>query len=209
MFTINDFTFYFNFGWRHIISWDALDHILFIVSLSAIYLLPNYKQVLILVTAFTIGHSITLVLSVYNVVYVKESVVEFLIPLTIMITCVFNFFHKKKTSSIVQINYLLALFFGLIHGLAFATTIKFMLAKNEAFGWCFFSFNIGLEFGQLAIVTAILLLSYFLIRKFELRLFKKIIIVQIKQNWWVWALSAISFIVASKLLLERFFMLQQ
>jgi HupE / UreJ protein len=208
MFTINDFTFYFNFGWRHIISWDALDHILFIVSLSAIYLLANYKQVLILVTAFTIGHSITLVLSVYNVVYVKESVVEFLIPLTIMITCVFNFLHKKKTSSIVQINYLLALFFGLIHGLAFAATIKFMLAKNEAFGWCFFSFNIGLEFGQIAVVTAILLLSYFLIRKFELKWFKKIIIVQIKQNWWVWALSAISFIVASKLLLERFFMLQ-
>jgi HupE / UreJ protein len=203
MFTISDFTFYFNFGWHHIISWDALDHILFIVSLSAIYLLPNYKQVLILVTAFTIGHSITLVLSAYNILYVKESVVEFLIPLTIMITSAFNFLRKKNQSSILQLNYFLALFFGLIHGLAFATTIKFILTKNEAFGWCFFSFNIGLEIGQIAIVTAILMISYLLVRKIEFKLFHQKIIFKIKQNWWVWALSAISFIVALKLLLQR------
>ena len=63
---MNDFTFYLKMGWDHIISWDALDHILFIVALSAIYLAKNWKQVLILVTAFTIGHSLTLVLSVYD-----------------------------------------------------------------------------------------------------------------------------------------------
>ena len=77
---MNDFTFYLNLGWHHIISWDALDHILFIVALAAIYLVKDWKQVIVLVTAFTIGHSLTLALSVYDIVRVNSKWVEFLIP---------------------------------------------------------------------------------------------------------------------------------
>ena len=69
---MSDFTFYFNLGWQHIISWDAMDHILFIIGIAAIYLIQNWKQVLVLVTAFTIGHSITLALSVYDVIRFNE-----------------------------------------------------------------------------------------------------------------------------------------
>ena len=81
---MNDFSFYFGIGWHHIISWNALDHILFIIALVAIYLVPNWKQVLILVTAFTIGHSFTLTLSILDIIRFNAKWVEFLIPCTIV-----------------------------------------------------------------------------------------------------------------------------
>ncbi|HQR01612.1 MAG TPA: HupE/UreJ family protein, partial [Ferruginibacter sp.] len=83
---MGDLGFYFRFGWDHIISRDAFDHLLFVLALSAIYLVGNWKQVLILVTAFTIGHSLTLALSVYDLVRVSSGWVEFLIPCTIIVT---------------------------------------------------------------------------------------------------------------------------
>ena len=88
---MNDFELYFDMGWQHIISWEALDHILFIIALAAIYLAKNWKQVLVLVTAFTIGHSLTLALSVYDIIRFSGKWVEFLIPCTIIATALFNF----------------------------------------------------------------------------------------------------------------------
>ena len=93
---MQDLGFYFDLGWHHIIAWDALDHLLFILALSAVYLLDNWRQVLILVTAFTIGHSITLALSVFDIIRVSSKWVEFLIPCTIMATALFNFLQKDK-----------------------------------------------------------------------------------------------------------------
>jgi hypothetical protein len=92
---MNDFVFYFKTGWTHIISWDALDHLLFIVALTAIYTMVNWKNVLLLVTAFTIGHSLTLALSVYDLIRFSEKWVEFLIPCTIVFTGVFNLIPQK------------------------------------------------------------------------------------------------------------------
>jgi hypothetical protein len=189
---MQDFAFYFKLGWQHIISLDALDHLLFLLALSAIYLLSNWRQVLVLVTAFTIGHSLTLALSVFEIIAVKDSVVEFLIPCTIIITAVFNFFQKDFTPKSLRLNYFLALFFGLIHGLGFANTIRFMLAKNQGIGWSLFSFNIGLEAGQIAVVMCILLLSFLIINKW-----------QVKRKWWVWALSGVAFCIALKMVVER------
>ncbi|MDB5208523.1 MAG: HupE / UreJ protein [Flavisolibacter sp.] len=94
---MNDFTFYFKIGWEHIITIEALDHILFIAALAAIYMLKDWKQVLILITAFTIGHTITLILSTKELVEVKESLIEFLIPCTIVITAISNHFQKSFT----------------------------------------------------------------------------------------------------------------
>jgi len=189
---MEDFTFYLKLGWQHIISWDALDHILFVLALSAIYLLGNWKQVLVLVTAFTIGHSLTLALSVYNIIKVKDSLVEFLIPCTIIATAVFNFFQKDFTPKSLRLNYFLALFFGLIHGLGFANTIRFMLAKDQSIGWSLFAFNIGLEVGQVAVVLCILLLSFLIVNKLN-----------VKRKWWVWALSGVAFCIALKMVVER------
>ncbi len=108
---MQDFRFYFDLGWEHIISKNALDHQLFIAALAAIYLLKDWKQVLMLVTAFTIGHSVTLALSVFDVIRFNSNWVEFLIPCTIIITAVSNFFQKKFTPKSIRINYFLALSF--------------------------------------------------------------------------------------------------
>ena len=189
---MQDFAFYFKIGWQHIISWDALDHILFVIALSAIYLMANWKQVLVLVTAFTIGHSLTLALSVYNIISVNDKLVEFLIPCTIVATAVFNFFQKDFSPKSLRLNYFLALFFGLIHGLGFANTIRFMLAKNQSIGWSLFAFNMGLEVGQVVVVFCILLLSFLIVSKLN-----------VQRKWWVWALSGVAFCIALKMMVER------
>ena len=185
---MNDFTFYLNLGWHHIISWDALDHILFIVALAAIYLVKDWKQVLMLVTAFTIGHSLTLALSAYDIVRVNSKWVEFLIPCTIIITALFNFFQHDFNKKTLRLNYFLALFFGLIHGLGFANTIRFMLAKDEKIGLGLFGFNAGLEIGQIVVVSIILLISFLIVD-----------MIKINRRWWVWALSSIAFLIAVRL----------
>ena len=185
---MNDFTFYLNLGWHHIISWDALDHILFIVALAAIYLVKDWKQVIVLVTAFTIGHSLTLALSAYNIIRVNSKWVEFLIPCTIIITALFNFFQHDFNKKTLRLNYFLALFFGLIHGLGFANTIRFMLAKDEKIGLGLFGFNAGLEIGQIVVLSIILLISFLIVD-----------MIKINRRWWVWALSSIAFLIAVRL----------
>ena len=184
---------YFKEGWKHIISWDALDHQLFILVLAAIYTLKDWKQVLILVTAFTIGHSITLALSATETITVDSELVEFLIPCTIVITAITNFFYKNFNPKTVRLNYFLALFFGLIHGLGFANTIRFMLPKDESIVWPLLQFNLGLEAGQVVVVIIILLLAYLFIYVFRLN-----------RCWWIWIISAVVFIVALKIAIERF-----
>ncbi len=179
-------------GWHHIIDWGALDHLLFILALTAIYLLGNWKQVLVLVTAFTIGHSLTLALSVYDVIRINDKWVEFLIPCTIIATAIFNFFQKDFSQRSLRLNYFLALFFGLIHGLGFANAIRFMMAKDQTIGWSLFGFNIGLEAGQVCVVLGILLVSYLVIG-----------LAGFRRKWWVWALSSIAFCIATKMALER------
>ncbi len=173
--------FYFDLGWHHIIAWDALDHLLFVLALSAIYLIGNWKQVLVLVTAFTIGHSLTLALSVYDVVRANSKWVEFLIPCTIILTAIFNFFQKDYKPRSLRLNYFLALFFGLVHGMGFANAIRFMMMKDESLGWSLFGFNIGLEAGQIVVVAGILSISYVIVNRAGLN-----------RKWWVWGLSVVA-----------------
>lgn len=189
---MSDFNFYFGLGWEHIMSWDALDHLLFIAALAAIYLLKDWKQVLILVTAFTIGHSLTLALSVLDVIRFPSKWVEFLIPCTIVITAISNLFQKQFTPRSIRINYFLALFFGLIHGLGFANTIRFMLAKDQSLGMGLFGFNVGLEVGQIVVVGTLLLITQALINSLK-----------INRREWVIFLSAAIFSLALKMSLER------
>lgn len=190
---MNDFSLYFSIGWGHIISLDALDHILFLVALSAIYFFKDWKKVLILVTAFTIGHSLTLALSVYDIVRINNHLVEFLIPVTILITAIFNFFQKDFSPQKLQLNYFFALFFGLIHGLGFANSIRFMLSKSEGIGWPLLSFNLGLEAGQIVIVFLILLLCYCAVTIFK-----------VSCKIWVYLLSSIALLFSILMIVERF-----
>jgi hypothetical protein len=189
---MQDLGFYFELGWHHIIAWNALDHLLFVLALSAIYFIGNWRQVLVLVTAFTIGHSLTLALSVYNMVRVNDQWVEFLIPCTIIVTAVLNLLEKNYEPRALRLNYFLALFFGLIHGLGFANYIRFMISRHESMGWSLFGFNIGLEAGQIVVVTGILCLSYLLVNK-----------AGFKRKWWVWSLSVVALSIAVKMAWER------
>lgn len=189
---MNDLAFYFNEGWQHIISFNALDHQLFIIALSAIYILKDWKKVLVLVTAFTIGHSLTLALSIYDVIRANEKWVEFLIPITIIITAIFNFFVKDFNVRSLQLNYFFALFFGFIHGLGFANSIRFMLANNQKIGSGLLGFNLGLEAGQIACVTVILFSAYIIIN-----------VAGLKRTWWVYILSTVTILWAVKFAIER------
>lgn len=189
---MNDFSFYFGLGWEHIMSLDALDHILFITVLAAIYLLKDWKQVLILVTAFTIGHSITLALSSLDILKVPDKLVEFLIPCTIVFTAIVNLFQKTFTTRTIRLNYLLALFFGLVHGLGFANTLRFILAKDQNFGWALFGFNVGLEAGQIIIVLVVLLLAQLVVQYGK-----------VQRRDWVIFISAAVFSLALKMAIER------
>jgi hypothetical protein len=153
---MNDFNIYFKWGWEHIISFDALDHILFIAALAVVFRLSEWKKVLVLVTAFTIGHFITLWLSVLDLIRFSPEWVEFLIPLTIVITAIVNLFNMSAQLSI-RLHYALALGFGLVHGMGYANAIRFSLMEEQSLGWSLLAFNLGLEIGQLFVVLLILL----------------------------------------------------
>lgn len=148
---------YFNIGWEHIINFGAWDHLLFIMALSAVYVFKDWKQVLILVTAFTIGHSITLVLATFNIIRFNGGWIEFLIPVTILITAFINTLLKKFTPNSVRVNYFLALFFGLIHGMGFANGLRSLLGKESEILMPLLGFNLGLEAGQIVAVLVILI----------------------------------------------------
>lgn len=193
---MNDAELFFSLGWHHIISTTALDHILFITALSAIYIFRDWKKVLILVTAFTIGHSLTLALSVYDVIRINNKLVEILIPCTIVITAAFNFSQKDFIQKKIQLNYFFALFFGLIHGMGFANSIRFMLPRDETIAIPLLSFNVGLEAGQIVIVLLILLLSYLFIT-----------LVNIPRKIWVYLLSAVALIASIQMIVERLLLL--
>jgi hypothetical protein len=168
---MSEFQLYFGLGKSHILDYaNGYDHILFVVALCALYLTREWKQVLILVTAFTIGHSITLALSTLRIISVKVELIEFLIPLTIFITAVSNLFKNENnlTSQSVQMNYFFAGFFGLIHGLGFSSYLRSILGKDETIVTQLFAFNLGLEMGQIIIVAIFMAVAFILVDLFGL-----------------------------------------
>jgi hypothetical protein len=166
---MDQFLTYFKVGFGHIVSRDlGVDHILFIVALAIRYQFTDWKKLLVLVTAFTIGHSITLALSVFNIVNYSIAWIEFLIPVTIVITALSNLFVKKFSfNTRFPLIYFFALFFGLIHGLGFSNYLKSMLGKDSSVVWELLAFNVGLEAGQLLIVLAMLIISFIFVNLFK------------------------------------------
>lgn len=160
------FSTYLELGFNHILDLEGYDHILFLVALCAIYNLKHWKQVAILVTAFTIGHSLTLALAALDVIRVSKNWIEFLIPVTIIATALYNVISRpdpeQNQSKKWRTNYLLALLFGLIHGLGFSNFLRSTLMPGEEHSLVsqLFAFNIGVELGQLGIVAIILGLAF-------------------------------------------------
>lgn len=168
---MNDFWIWFSTGLQHILDVNGYDHILYIISLCILFSFNEWKNVLILITAFTIGHSLTLAFSALNVITIKQAYIETLIPFTILTTCVINIILWRLRSDeqylknrSYQMNYLLALLFGFIHGMGFSYLLKSMLGKEESIVFPLLSFNVGLEMGQLIIVAGTLLISLFFVR---------------------------------------------
>ncbi|MFN5475521.1 MAG: HupE/UreJ family protein [Sphingobacteriales bacterium] len=189
---MQDFSMYFGLGWDHIISRDALDHILFILALAVIYRFEDWRRVLILVTAFTIGHFLTLILSVTEVIRANSEWVEFLIPLTIVITALFNLFKPNLQSATNAFLYTLTLVFGLVHGLGYANAIRFLLVEEQSLGWSLFAFNLGLEIGQIVVVLTALILGELVLRYTPLQ-----------RRYWVVIVSSIVILVAMNMVIDR------
>ncbi|MGY4386420.1 hypothetical protein ACVWYN_003475 [Pedobacter sp. UYP24] len=188
---MQDFSLYFDLGWQHILDWNGYDHILFVMALCGVYTLREWKKVLILVTAFTIGHSLTLALSVFNLVHINTAVIEFLIPVTILITALTNILSKKTKPKSIRLKYFLALAFGLIHGMGFSNYLKSLLGKSTSIVAELLAFNIGLEVGQVVIVTLTLIFGFILVALVKIKLW----------NWTFFLSSAIfgiSFIMAAE-----------
>jgi hypothetical protein len=158
---MNEFWMYTQIGFNHIANLSGMDHILFVAALCIRYQLSDWKKWLVLITAFTIGHCITLVLSVFNYLDFSTNWIEFLIPITILITTISNMFVKQFTfKTRFPVIYFFALFFGLIHGLGFSFYLKSLLGIQQNVAPALLAFNLGLEIGQILIVMAILVISF-------------------------------------------------
>jgi len=191
---MQDFELYFNIGIGHILNWEALDHILFVAALCLRYLVKDWKKVVVLVTAFTIGHSITLALSALGLVHIATRWIEFLIPLTIVATAINNLAQKTgevEHPSKLPVIYFFALFFGLIHGLAFASSLLSLVGK-EGVLVPLLAFNLGIETAQLLVVAIILVISFIFVQ-----------LLKIRRTWWVWGVSALVLLASLQMAYQR------
>lgn len=195
---MNDFLIYLRLGYDHITDPGGYDHILFVIALCAVYRIQQWRQVLILVTAFTLGHSITLALATLQLIHYSTDLIELLIPVTILITAVSNFFFQDRSerSTIPTVTqpwrYGLALAFGLIHGMGFSNYLRSLLGREADILSPLLAFNIGLELGQLLIVSFVLALSYLLLS-----------LARVAQLRWVLVMSGIVAGMAISLLLDN------
>ncbi|MBN2237381.1 MAG: HupE/UreJ family protein [Bacteroidales bacterium] len=189
---MTEFELYLKLGFQHIIDLQGYDHMLFLLALTASYRINELKKVVILITAFTIGHSISLALSTLQFILVPAPIIEFLIPLTIFITSVQNFF--PRTEQRTNLLYASSLVFGLIHGMGFSNYLKVLLGQEVSIIQPLLAFNVGLEIGQLLIVSLYFIILYIYTR----------FICQ-NHNYWKMGLSALAVIVAVFLMFETRF----
>ena len=198
----SEFAVYFRLGIEHIADLRGYDHILFIAALTVAYSLRQWRQLLILVTAFTLGHSITLALATVGAVTVSTTLVEVLIPITILVTSVFNIVDSRVTQNDElrsdglrrhqSVLYVLAGGFGLIHGLGFSSFLRAVLGTEQSIAIPLLAFNVGLEVGQILIVAALFAIGALLTQWIGMR-----------RRHWLLVVSGATAGVALTLILER------
>jgi hypothetical protein len=193
---MDDFILYTRLGLFHVLDINAYDHILFLTVLAVIYIFSDWKKVLWLITFFTFGHTLTLALSAYDILHVKMSVVEFLIPVTIMLTALANIFFSNKlvTKTESNLNLIFAFFFGLIHGLGFSSYFKILIDRNEAKLFPLLEFALGIEMAQVVIVFFVLLTGFVFQRIFN-----------VKRRDWIMVISSVVAGIVIPMLFERVF----
>ncbi len=159
---LENFWFNVEYGINHVLDINAYDHVLFLIALTVPYLFKNWKRVLLLVSLFTLGHTLSLVLAAYSIVSVNGKLVEFLIPVTILIVALFNVFTAGKGAQKEKIGilFLSTLFFGLVHGLGFAREFQMLLGDTDNKIVLLIEFALGIELAQVIIVFLVLFLGY-------------------------------------------------
>jgi len=169
---MNDFIFYVTEGFKHVLDLriNSFDHVLFFILMAAPYAIESWKKAFYASLAFTLGHTISIILSVYDVVSINAAYVEFLILATILVTAIFNIFRAGKTPS-GGINWfilVITLFFGLIHGFGFASTFEMLASGVEYKIMLLLEFALGIELGQIAVIFIVLVLSFLTTRLLRL-----------------------------------------
>ncbi|KGO92184.1 HupE/UreJ family protein [Flavobacterium subsaxonicum] len=159
-----DFWLYFQIGLKHVLDLGGYDHVMFLMALTVPYSFKDWRNVLLLATLFTIGHTLSLILSVYGVVRINSTFVEFLIPVTILITALYNIITSgKKAAKTQSINFVAftTLFFGIIHGLGFSNYFKIIINNDSDSKLApLLEFALGIEAAQLIVVLTVLVLSF-------------------------------------------------
>ena len=157
---MSDFLLYLKLGLTHVLDWQAYDHILFLIVLVAAYNFSNWKRIFILVSLFTIGHTVSLLLVNYSVVAISSKWVELLIPVTILVAAFYNLLTsgKNNRSEKVGLFYVITIFFGLVHGFGFATYYKMIAGGNDILP--LLEFALGIELAQIIVVTIVLIFSF-------------------------------------------------
>ena len=192
---MNDFILYIKMGLNHVLDFNAYDHILFLIVLAVVFSFNKFKKVVYLVTLFTIGHSTTLALAAFGILSINMKLVEFLIPVTIFITGVVNIFTAKQAAiGKHSVNLVLALLFGLIHGLGFSNYFKMMIGRGEDKILPLLEFSLGIEAAQIIIVVGILLIGAVLQN-----------ILKVNKRDWILVCSSIVIGFAIQMMLNRIF----
>jgi hypothetical protein len=189
------FKLYLELGLSHITDLQGYDHILFLITLCAVYSFNQWRSILILITGFTLGHCTTLILATLKLINISGDIIEFLIPVTIFITAIANIIYRSENlSKRLQIfKYITAIFFGLIHGLGFSNYLKSLLGSESSIIKPLLAFNIGIEIGQIFVVAIIL--SFSILALYLLKL---------KKQDWSFILSGSGLGISLILLIERF-----
>lgn len=165
----DDFWFNLKLGLFHVLDWNAYDHILFLIALVAAYSVTQGKRVFWLVTIFTIGHTLSLVLAAYDIISINSNWIEFLIPVSILFTAVYNIIFAKKNIDKTKVNalYGFTLFFGLVHGFGFSSYFNMVSQSAENKLLMLIEFAIGVELSQLFIVIPVLILAFIFQKAFN------------------------------------------
>ncbi len=192
---MDDFILYFQLGLQHVLDLNAYDHILFLIVLAVVFSFSQWKKALWLITFFTFGHTLTLGLAAYEVIHIKLSIVEFLIPVTIFITGIANIFRVGKVSTgREKLNLFFALFFGLVHGLGFSNYFRMMIGQEEEKLFTLLEFALGIEISQVIIVFSLLIIGSVLQNFFKL-----------SKRDWVLVTSSIVIGITIPMTIERVF----
>lgn len=195
---ISTFTVYLRLGFEHLLDLRGYDHILFLAVLCAAYTLARWRELLVLVTAFTIGHSVSLAVATLRLVRVDTGLVEFLIPVTIVATALTNLAGLRREDPAEHrvaarpLRYALALVFGVVHGLGFSNFLRLALGEERSLFLPLLSFNIGLELAQIVVAVGVLAVALAAVR-----------LLSLSQRLWTWLLSALAGGMAAVMAVQR------